>query len=384
MDGARNIALELEDGSILEGYSFGAPRSVAGEVVFNTGMVGYPESLTDPSYRGQILVLAYPLAGNYGVPPMDRENGLLKYFESERVQAAGLVVSEHCERYSHWNAARGLGEWLAAEGVPAIQGIDTRALTKRLRERGTMLGRITYGEPVPFDDPNARNLVAEVSVREPVVYSAEPGAANPAKRATAARRAVGRRIDGRPTVLAVDCGMKSNIVRCFLRRGVSVIRVPWDHDFNTGERAYDGLFVSNGPGDPKRCEATIARLRAAIERETKIFGICLGNQLLALAAGADTYKLPYGHRSQNQPCVEEGTRRCHITSQNHGFAVKTESLPAGWVPWFANANDGTNEGIRHERLPFMSVQFHPEASCGPTDTEYLFDRFVESLKNGRG
>lgn len=363
MDGARNIALELEDGSVFEGYSFGAPRSCAGEVVFNTGMVGYPESLTDPSYRGQILALTYPLVGNYGVPPMERENGLPKYFESERAQVAGLVVSEHCERHSHWNAARGLGEWLAAEGVPAIQGIDTRALTKRLREHGTMLGRITYGEPVPFDDPNARNLVAEVSVREPVVY--------------------GERRRGAPTVLAVDCGMKSNIVRCFHRRGVTVVRVPWDYDFNAGAHEFDGLFVSNGPGDPKRCGATIAHLREALERETRIFGICLGNQLLALAAGADTCKLPYGHRSQNQPCSEEGTRRCHITSQNHGFAVKTESLPAGWAPWFTNANDGTNEGIRHERLPFLSVQFHPEASCGPTDTEYLFDLFVESLKNGR-
>jgi carbamoyl-phosphate synthase small subunit len=358
-DKAKTMHLVLEDGTAAEGVSFGAPRPAAGEVVFNTGMVGYPESLTDPSYRGQILVLTYPLVGNYGVPPPHREHGLLRYFESERIQVAGLVVSEHCERYSHWNAVKSLGEWLVEQGVPAIQGIDTRELTKRIREKGTMLGKLVCGEDVPFEDPNARNLVAETSVREPVTYGS-----------------------GSPRVLAVDCGMKNNIVRCFLERGVSVTRVPWDFDFNGGELDHDGIFVSNGPGDPKMCGATIAHLREALERGRNIFGICLGNQLLALAAGADTYKLKFGHRSQNQPCVERGTRRCHITSQNHGFAVDTATLPEGWEPWFENANDGTNEGIRHARLPFMSVQFHPEASGGPTDTEYLFDLFVESLKHG--
>ncbi len=365
-DQARTIRLELEDGTVAEGPSFGAARSVSGEVVFNTGMVGYPESLTDPSYRGQILVLTYPLAGNYGVPPAERERGVLRHFESERIQIAGLVVSEYCERYSHWNAVKSLGEWLAAHGVPAIQGVDTRALTKRIREKGTMLGRLVCeGEDVPFEDPNARNLVSEASVREPIVYGS-----------------------GGPRVLAVDCGMKNNIIRCFLDRGASVIRVPWDFDFNGGgddRGGYDcdGLFVSNGPGDPKMCAATIAHLKEALARKRKIFGICLGNQLLALAAGADTYKLKYGHRSHNQPCLETGTKRCRITSQNHGFAVDTASLPEGWEPWFENANDGTNEGLRHERLPFMSVQFHPEGCGGPADTEYLFDLFVESLKNGK-
>ena len=361
---AKTIRLELEDGTVAEGLSFGAARSVSGEVVFNTGMVGYPESLTDPSYRGQILVLTYPLVGNYGVPPAERERGILKHFESERIQIAGLVVSEYCERYSHWNAVKSLGEWLGENGVPAIQGVDTRALTKRIREQGTMLGRLVCGDEVPFEDPNARNLVSEASVREPVVYGS-----------------------GAPKVLAVDCGMKNNIIRCFLARGVSVIRVPWDFDFNGGGDGrggydYDGLFISNGPGDPKMCAATIAHLKEALARERKIFGICLGNQLLALAAGADTYKLKFGHRSQNQPCIEIGTKRCHITSQNHGFAVDASSLPEGWEPWFENANDGTNEGIRHALLPFMSVQFHPEASGGPADTEYLFDLFVESLKHG--
>jgi carbamoyl-phosphate synthase small subunit len=355
----KRILLELEDGTTVEGLSFGAPRPAAGEVVFNTGMVGYPESLTDPSYRGQILVLTYPLIGNYGVPPMDRESGILRRFESDRIQVAGLVVSEYCERYSHWNAVRSLGLWLAEEGIPAMQGVDTRALTKRIRENGTMLGRIVCDGEVPFEDPNERNLAAEVSVPEPVVYGT-----------------------GRPRVLAVDCGMKNNIIRCLLARGATVIRVPWDYDFNAGPHEWDGLFLSNGPGDPKMCTATISHVREALARERKIFGICLGNQLLALAAGADTYKLKYGHRSQNQPCTEAGTRRCHITSQNHGFAVDTKTLPEGWEPWFENANDGTNEGIRHAQLPFMSVQFHPEASGGPTDTEYLFDVFLEALKDG--
>ena len=359
MSGEKRIHLELADGAVAHGVSFGAPTSVSGEIVFNTGMVGYPEALTDPSYRGQILVLTYPLIGNYGVPPPERERGLLKYFESERIQVAGLVVSEASGDYSHWNASKSLADWLIEHGVPAIQGIDTRALTKKIRHEGTMSARIVYDEETPFEDPNARNLVAEVSAKEPVVYG-----------------------EGRPTVLAVDCGMKNNIIRCFLARGVSVVRVPWDFDFNSGEYEYDGLFLSNGPGDPKMCGATIAHLKEALARRRKTFGICLGNQLLALAAGADTYKLKFGHRSQNQPCTEAGTRRCHITSQNHGFAVDTNTLPEGWEPWFENANDGTNEGIRHARLPFMSVQFHPEASGGPTDTEYLFDAFVESLKHG--
>jgi len=353
------VYLELADGTAVEGVSFGAPRSVAGEVVFNTGMVGYPESLTDPSYRGQILVLTYPLIGNYGVPPAAREQGILKYFESERIQIAGLVVSECSRAYSHWNASKGLSEWLVENGVPAMEGVDTRALTKKIRQEGTMLGKIVCGEKVPFEDPNERNLVAEVSVKEPIVHG-----------------------DGAVRVLVVDCGIKNNIIRSFLKRGVRVIRVPWDHDFNSGEFEYDGLFLSNGPGDPKRCDATIAHLREALARGKKVFGICLGNPLLALAAGADTYKMKFGHRSQNQPCTEIGTSRCRITSQNHGYAVDAETLPDGWEPWFVNANDGTNEGIRHSRLPFMSVQFHPEGSCGPTDTEYLFDAFVGSLRDG--
>jgi carbamoyl-phosphate synthase small subunit len=357
----KSTYIELEDGTIAAGRSFGAPRSVSGEVVFNTGMVGYPESLTDPSYRGQILVLTYPLVGNYGVPPASRVDRIMKYLESERTQIAGLVVSECSGAYSHWNAVGSLSEWLVGQGVPALEGVDTRALTKKIRHEGTMLGRIVHAEDAPpFEDPNERNLVAEVSVREPAVYG-----------------------EGTTRVLVVDCGIKNNIMRCLLKRGAQVIRVPWDYDFNDGALEYDGIVLSNGPGDPKTCGATIAHVREALARGTSIFGICLGNQVLALAAGADTYKLKFGHRSQNQPCTEIGTKRCHITAQNHGYAVDTKTLPEGWEPWFINANDGTNEGLRHVRLPFTSVQFHPEASGGPTDTEYLFDTFIESLRNGK-
>lgn len=355
------IKLVLEDGSVFEGFSFGAKRSVAGEVVFNTGMVGYPESLTDPSYKGQILVFTYPLVGNYGVPSeKEYEHNLKKFFESDKVQVEGLIVSDYSHIHSHWNAAKSLGDWLIENGKPAIYGIDTRALTKKLREKGTMLGKIVYYEDVDFENPDKRNLVSEVSIKEPVVYG-----------------------NGSPAIIAVDCGIKNNIIRCFLNRGAKVIRVPWNYDFNNGGYEYDGIFISNGPGDPKMCRQTIENLRKAMEKEDKIFGICLGNQLLALAAGADTYKLKYGHRSQNQPCVEEGTKRCYITSQNHGFAVSAETLPEGWQPWFTNANDNTNEGIRHVSKPWMSVQFHPEAACGPVDTEFLFDQFIEILKNGR-
>ena len=356
------IKLILEDGSVFEGFSFGAKKSVAGEVVFNTGMVGYPESLTDPSYRGQILTLTFPLIGNYGVPSEKIiEDKMKKFFESKEIQIEGLIVSDYSHTYSHWNAAKSLADWLIENDKPAIYGIDTRALTKKLRENGTMLGKIIYYKDVEFDDPDKRNLVAEVSIKEPIVYG-----------------------EGSPTIMVVDCGIKNNIIRCFLKRGAKVIRVPWDYPFHNGEYKYDGLFVSNGPGDPKLCKQTIDNLKIAMGKNDTIFGICLGNQLLALAAGADTYKLKYGHRSQNQPCVEEGTRRCYITSQNHGFAVNGETLPEGWLPWFTNANDNTNEGIRHCKKPWMSVQFHPEATCGPVDTEFLFDKFLDMVKkNGR-
>ncbi len=347
--------LVLEDGSRLEGCVFGYPRSVQGEVVFNTGMVGYPEALTDPSYKGQILVLTYPLIGNYGVPADAVCNGLDTRFESSVVQIQGLVVSDYSLYYSHWEATKSLDEWLCDHGVPLLSGVDTRRLTKLLREKGSMLGKIeTDGHSVQFSDPNQENLVGLVSVPKPVVYRG-----------------------GKHRVVLVDCGCKNGILRSLLARGVTVVRVPWNYDF-LGED-FDGIVVSNGPGDPKMCVKTVEHLRGAMDTNRPIFGICLGNQVLALAAGADTFKLKFGHRSHNQPCVEVGTRRCYITSQNHGYAVRSETLPEGWQPWFVNANDGTNEGIRHRSRPFMSVQFHPEATPGPEDTGHLFDEFLSLL-----
>lgn len=350
--------LVLEDGSVVEGISFGAPRAVAGEVVFNTGMVGYPESLTDPSYAGQILVLTYPLVGNYGVPQrVVGQDGLLSHFESDKVQVAGLVVADYSSNYSHWGAVQNLGEWLSEQKIPAITGVDTRALTQRLREHGTMLGTLGFGgKKMRFDDPNKRNLVADVSVKKPIVYGS-----------------------GKTKVLLVDCGVKYNIIRSLLARDTTVIRVPWNFDFVNSDYDFDCVVVSNGPGDPKQCTATIEHIRETLAENIPLFGICLGNQLLALAVGGDTYKLAYGHRSQNQPCFEVGTKRCFITSQNHGFAVD-KKLPARWKPWFVNANDKTIEGIRHATKQFMSIQFHPESNPGPTDTGFLFDRFLEKVK----
>ncbi len=347
--------IELEDGSVFHGFSFGAQNSVAGEVVFNTSMVGYPESLTDPSYFGQILVLTYPLIGNYGVPESKIVDKLDDWFESSRIQVLGLVVSEYCFDYNHWNAAKSLSQWLLDHNVPGLYGVDTRMMTKILRDEGTMLGRLLFfTEEKNFYDPNKSNLVEKVSLKQPVEYGS-----------------------GEKTVIVVDCGCKDNIIRSLVRRGIRVKRVPWNYNF-LGED-YDGIFISNGPGDPKMCRETIALIKSALEGTKPVFGICLGNQLLALAAGADTFKLKFGHRSQNQPCIEVGTKRCYITSQNHGFAVDGRTLQEGWEPWFVNANDGTNEGIRHVSKPFMSVQFHPEAAPGPVDTEILFDDFKRML-----
>lgn len=355
-----NAKLVVEDGTTFHGESFGYEKSTSGEVVFNTGMVGYNESLTDPSYAGQILCLTYPLIGNYGVPQKLLENGLIKNFESHKIQVHGLVVNYYSGAYSHHSASKSLGEWLKEEKIPAITGIDVRALTKILREKGTMLGKIIVDEKgVELYDPNKENLVENVSIHKPIVY--------------------GKR--GKK-VLLVDCGVKNNMIHSLLARGAKVIRVPWDYDFMSRENEFDfdGILVSNGPGDPKMCTTTIKNMAKAIEDERIIFGICLGNQLLALASGADTYKLKYGHRGQNQPAYIVGEKRCFITSQNHGFAVNESTLQKGWEPWMRNANDDTNEGIRHKSGRFFSVQFHPEANPGPKDTAFLFDDFLKVIK----
>jgi len=356
---ARNARLILENGKEFSGRSFGFPNSVAGEVVFNTAMTGYPESLTDPSYKGQILVSTYPLIGNYGVPKSDMENGLLKNFESDKIHISGLVISDYSFEYSHWNAEQSLGKWLTDNKIPAIFGVDTRAITKILREHGCMLGKIVVDDQeVEWFDPNQENLVDLVSINEKTIYG-----------------------KGKHKIMLVDCGVKYNIIRSLLKYNTTVIRVPWDYDYSKEE--YDGLFISNGPGDPAICIPAIEQIKKAIEANKPIFGICLGSQLLGIASGASTFKLKYGHRSHNQPVIEKGTNRCFITSQNHGYAVDHDQLKGDWLPYFVNLNDGTCEGIKHKTKPVFATQFHPEASGGPTDTAFLFEKFIDLINKSK-
>ena len=371
----RKITLRLDNGMCFHGVSFGYEAAAAGEVVFNTAMSGYPESLTDPSYAGQILVLTYPLIGNYGVPAFTFEkNGLASYMESDKIHVRALIVSSYSDAYSHWNASESLADWLCREHIPAVTGIDTRELTKVLREEGVMMGQLI------FDDNSA----------DTATLSSGSGAAN-SRRSNAEYETVNwveqvsckeviRYNEGaEKKIVLLDCGVKHNILRNLIKRGVEVIRVPWDYDFNNLQ--FDGLFLSNGPGDPNTCEAAVEHIRTFLgsQRVKPLMGICMGNQLLAKAAGGEVYKLPYGHRSHNQPVRMEGTNRCFITSQNHGYAVDPLTLPADWKPYFTNMNDDSNEGIRHLSRPWFSAQFHPEAASGPTDTEFLFDDFVSLL-----
>ena len=349
--------LVLKDGTTLTGESFGADVSSAGEVVFNTSMVGYPEAMTDPSYRGQILTFTYPLIGNYGVGEADKDkNKISKRFESNDIQVKGIIVSEYSEDYSHWDSKKNLSTWLKENKIPAITGIDTRKLTQKIREHGTILGKIVIEKDVKYYNPDLDNLAAQVSIKKPKTYK-----------------------KGKKTIIAIDCGMKNNIVRNFLKRDVSVIKVPWNYDFIKEGLEFDGIFISNGPGDPAMLTETRKIIQKAMKLKKPIFGICLGCQIMALAAGAKTYKLKFGHRAQNQPCIDTETDHCYITSQNHGFAIEEKSLPKDWKVWLTNANDNTIEGIKHKTLPFFSCQFHPEASPGPTDTVHFFDEFVKML-----
>jgi carbamoyl-phosphate synthase small subunit len=357
----KDVTLVLEDGTTFKGKSFGYDAPVAGEVVFNTAMMGYPESLTDPSYAGQLMTLTYPLVGNYGVPRFSfEENGLPTFMESDKIYASAIIVSDYSEEYSHWNAHESLADWLKREKVPGVTGIDTRQLTKVLREHGVMMGTIKPIDAIDtmetIENYSTINWVDRVSCKDIIKYNEGAG----------------------KKVVLVDCGVKANIIRCLIKRGVEVIRVPWNYDYT--DMDFDGLFLANGPGDPDMCEEAVNIIRKQMSQSRKpICGICMGNQLLAKAGGATIYKLKYGHRSHNQPVREVGTNRCYVTSQNHGYAVDAATLGKEWRELFVNMNDGSNEGIRHQTNPWFSSQFHPEACSGPVDTEFMFDRFIEAL-----
>ncbi|MDY6121561.1 MAG: glutamine-hydrolyzing carbamoyl-phosphate synthase small subunit [Porphyromonas sp.] len=357
MQTAHKASLILQDGSRFEGYSFGYEQPTTGEVVFNTAMNGYNESLTDPSYMGQIMVMTYPLIGNYGVPSKEVDSyGIPLYMESDHIYMRGIVISNYSEEYNHWNAVESLADYLKAEKVAGIMGIDTRALAKHIRECGTMNAKIVFegDNNIPYEEPIERNLVSEASIKEVITYG-----------------------QGAKRIVLVDCGAKANIIRCLISPDTTVIRVPWDYDFHTLE--YEGLFISNGPGNPETCQITIEHIRKAYAQNKPVFGICMGHQLMAKAAGANIYKLKYGHHGHNQPIRMLGTNRCFITSQNHNFAIDPNTLDSDWQELYINLNDGSNEGIIHKNKPFFSTQFHPEACGGPTDTMFIFEDFIRSL-----
>ncbi|KAI9852596.1 MAG: Multifunctional pyrimidine synthesis protein CAD [Thelocarpon superellum] len=357
----------IRDGPVFHGRSFGARNNISGEAVFTTSLVGYPESLTDPSYRGQILVFTQPLIGNYGVPSSAKDEfGLLKYFESPTIQAVGVVVADVAEQYSHWTAVESLSDWCAREGVPAISGVDTRAIVTYLREQGSSLARITIGEEYDADqdeafvDPEQINLVRKVSTKAPFHVNSPSGDLH---------------------VAVIDCGVKENILRSLVGRGASVTAFPYDYPIHKVAHHFDGIFISNGPGDPTHCQDTVYHLRKLMgSSQVPIMGICLGHQLLALATGARTIKLKYGNRAHNIPALDLTTGRCHITSQNHGYAVDAATLSNEWKEYFVNLNDSSNEGLIHKSRPIFSTQFHPEAKGGPQDSSYLFDSYLDSVR----
>jgi len=371
----------LEDGSIFEGIGFGYPAAVAGEIVFNTGMVGYTETLTDPSYRGQILCLTYPLIGNYGVPSMDDtdEFGLPKFFESDKIQVKGLIIHDLSIAASHWSCVKTLDEWLYEQRIPGVYNIDTRELTKKLRVNGVMAGAISSSVIQKGKLANS-----EVDVRElsSLIKNQQYGQQDfMPEVSTNMPREYGD--NTKETIVLLDTGTKNSIIRNILRIGFKVVSLPWDSSFEE-VMSYEpkGIVISNGPGDPKVCKTAIKTAEQLIMASIPTLGICLGEQILALAAGADTYKLKFGHRGQNKPCMDLRNNRTYITSQNHGYGIDHKSLEnTGFKIWFSNTDDQTVEGIEHESKPIIAVQFHPEASPGPYDCIFVFERFKELLDN---
>lgn len=363
-----NGYLILENKTVFKGQFFGFPKETAGEVVFTTGMVGYPQALTDPSFKGQILVFTYPLIGNYGIPSLNYKNRVIQNFESEKLQVKGVIVTYQSDSVNHWQAKDSFNDWLKENRIPGLSGIDTRWLTQKLRQKGTMLGKIVFKKPnrkkLKFYDPNKKNLVKKVSCSRPIVYKG-----------------------GRKKILLFDCGVKAGIIRNFLELKTTIIQVPWNFDpfknhnsVFSSEIKFDAVVVSNGPGNPVKVKKTINTVKKILSKNIPFLGVCLGNQILALAVGGKTYKLKYGHRSQNQPCLLVGSQKAFITSQNHSYAVKASSLSQEWKEWFVNLNDNTNEGIIHQRKPFASIQFHPEANPGPRDTRFIFEKFLSWIK----
>lgn len=353
--------LILEDGTILIGDSFGYEKSINGEIVFNTSMVGYVETLTDPSYYNQILVFTYPIIGNYGVPNIGKLNNIENNFESDKIHISALIVNNYSENYNHWNGNKNLKQWLIDNKIPGISDIDTRYLTKIIREKGTMKAKLLFNDDnIDFIDINDNNLIKNVSTKEKLIYG-----------------------NGKYKILLLDCGVKNNIIRNLLKFDTQVLRVPWDYDFNNEK--FDGLFISNGPGDPKKYKKIINNLKNSLTEDYPIFGICLGHQLVSLASGANTYKLKYGHRSHNQPVLNLINNRSYITSQNHSYCVDNNTLSEDWLVYFKNLNDDSNEGLIHKKKYIFTTQFHPEGSSGPFDTLFLFENFIENIikyKNG--